>query len=144
MENKMASTFCGSLLVMCWRMKQNGSCVKKVSLPELRWNYFAVANTGNLKVKTKSKFVNYKVKNGIFEVKKLVALHIIQTIAVGRDRPIYRPIFGFYQNICIGQNGWFYQPQLVLRKHCHIPRACRQLEQESGMNQIKTVILQQR
>jgi len=28
-----------------------------------------------------------------------------------RDRPIYRPIFGFYRYIGIGQSGRFYQPQ---------------------------------
>jgi len=34
-----------------------------------RRNYFAVANAGNLQMKIKSKFVNYKVKIISFEVK---------------------------------------------------------------------------
>jgi len=31
--------------------------------------------------------------------------------ALTRDRPIYRPIFGFYRYIGIGQNGRFYRPR---------------------------------
>ena len=60
-----------------------------------------------------------------------------------RDRPIYRPIFGFYRYIGIGQNGRYYQPQHELTKHCYIPHASRQLAQESTTKQVKTVILQQ-
>jgi len=30
-------------------------------------------------------------------------------VSLSRDRPIYRPIFGFYRYI--GQNGRFYRPQ---------------------------------
>jgi len=55
------------------------------------------------------------------------------------DRYI-RPIFGFHRYIGIGQN----RPQQVLTKRCYILNASRQLVQESTINQIKTVILQQR
>jgi len=49
-----------------------------------------------------------------------------RSIFLTRDRPIYRPIFGFYRYIGIGQNGQFYRPQKVLKKRCCIPHACRQ------------------
>ena len=46
-----------------------------------------------------------------------------------RDRPIYRPIFGFCRYIGIGQNRRFYRPQRVLTKRCYIVHASRQLAQ---------------
>jgi len=54
------------------------------------------------------------------------------------------PIFGFCRYIGIGQNGRFYRLQQVLTKRCHIPHVFRHLAQESTMNQVKTVISQQR
>ena len=61
---------------------------------------------------------------------------------VSRDRPIYRPIFGFYRYI--GQYGRYYRPQQKLTKRCYIPHSTRQLAQENTTKQVETVILQQR
>jgi len=50
----------------------------------------------------------------------------------------------FYQHISIGQSSRFYWPEQVFTNRCYIPYACRQLAQESTMDQVKTAILQER
>jgi len=60
------------------------------------------------------------------------------------DRPmIYRPIFGFYRDIAIGQNGWFHRLQHMCWQTLLYSSRMQTTCAKSTTNQVKTVILQQ-